>query len=200
MLFCNKNIFSVKIILTLLLFALVSCNSAGDKPKEIEEHFYLEIRQRGYCIHADAECAKNTTYISPYRVYDNKLCDFLCATCFSNEMASEMKRRQVQFQREDAILKDAYYKFKNIVNYEESYAYFREEVMWKDNLKWLYEFMKFNNKPIYKGTYDQLFLVIGIDRTWANPDVPIDFVFNPSFEERYGKPQTLRYRNLDLIP
>lgn len=190
----------MKIILALLLFAIVSCNNAGDKPKELGECFYLEIRQRGCCIHADAECAKNTTYISPYRVYENKLCDFLCATCFSNEMASKMKHRQIQFQMEDAILNDAYHKFKNIVNYEESYAYFREEVMWMDNLKWLYEFMKFNNKPIYKGTYDQLFLVIGIDRTWTNPDVPIDFVFNPSFEERYGKPQTLRYRNLDLIP
>lgn len=187
----------ITIILSLLL--LVSCNSE-EETHELGDFFYLEFKPHGYCLHADPNCAKGAVYKNHYDIYDTNLLELLCSSCIDSQMREEIMRRKKQIHKENEILTDAYYNFKTLVGYKESYDFFREEALWNNNLKWLYEFMRLNNKPIYKGTYDQLFMEIGFDRNWTNPDIsPIDYASNPSFEERYGKPRQIIPYNYNFI-
>lgn len=171
---------------------LMACNNNSQESEpepEIGDYFYLEIKNPGYAIHIDPKCAKNTsTYLNAFRVYEGNY-DMYCSKCITQSCMYEIQRRIKQNEKEDKILKDAYKKFITLVNYDMSYAYFKEEVFCRNNLQWFYEFMKNNGHAIYNGTYNQLFLEIAFERDWVNPDYFPDIYLEKSFEERYGKPQ-----------
>lgn len=168
-------------------FLAIACyNNDTESQPELEDYFYLERKNQGYAIHLDPDCAENSTYLNSFRVYEGQY-DFFCSKCISKSNLNEIQRRVRQNKKEDAILRDAYRSFKNLVDYDESYVFFKEEVLRGDNLKWFYEFMQHNGHEIYEGTYEELFIEIEFDRNYMNPEFAHDVLLNKPFKERYDQ-------------